>query len=93
MLTVITSSMPSWPWWVRGQRADRRHWPDEEVEQVDVVDRVLEQCAGTGAGDIGSPRRAVVTLDRDELVVAEHDRQWRAGGGIGDQVTSHDERR
>ena len=41
---------------------------------------------GADERPVAPPRRVVVALDRDELVVAEHDRHHAAGGRVVDQV-------
>ena len=79
-VAVATSSIPSWPWKLVVWALTRVDLADEEAQHVDVVDAVLEQRAGPGEGAVAPPRRAVVALDRDELVVAEDDAHHRAGG-------------
>ncbi len=47
--TALTlSSMPSWPWKFVEVGVHDLHLAGERAQRVDVVDRVLEQCAGTG---------------------------------------------
>ena len=94
IVAVATSSIPSWPWKladVRADPVDRR--PTRNAEHVDVVDAVLEQRAGAGERAVAAPRRAVVALDRDELVVAEHHAHHPAGGRLVDEVLGPQVRR
>ena len=48
-----------------------RRVADEPAHQIDVVDRVLDHRAAAGDVTIGPPRRSVLTLDREVLVVTE----------------------
>ena len=80
----------------RGTRSTRPATPvdrsEHPLEDVEVVDRVLEQRARPGLGRVGPPRRAVLALDRDVLVVAEHDAHHPAALGPVHRVAQVDER-
>ena len=65
--------MPSCPWKLVDVRADPIDLADQYAQHVDVVDAVLEQRARSGERAIAAPCGLVVTLDRDELIVAEDD--------------------
>ena len=73
-------------------RRDDLDAADEELEHVDVVHRVLEQRACARLLDVTSPRRGVVALDRDELIVSEHDAHHRSRLGSRDDVSEPKER-
>lgn len=45
--------------------------PKSPVEQVHVVNRVLDERASAGLGEVAPPRTGVVATNREELVVAK----------------------
>ncbi len=57
----------------------------QPLHDVDVVDRVLQQRAAACAGGVDPPVRAVVALDRNELIVAKRHREQATGALIGEQ--------
>ena len=65
--------------------ADRIDRTAHPLHDVDVVNRVLEERAAPAPSGIDSPRRSVVALDRDELVVAERHGEQPARPRIGEQ--------
>ena len=65
--------------------ADRLDRAAHPLHHVDVMDRVFEQRAAATPSGIDAPRRSVVALDRDELVIAERHRQQAAGAIVGQQ--------
>jgi len=71
---------------VLGVGAEPAHVADEVAQHVDVVDAVLQQRAGAHQRPVGAPCAGVVTLDGDELVVAEHHGHQPAGGRLVDEV-------
>ncbi len=58
----------------------------EPLENVEIMYRVFEQYAGTGALRIGPPVGVVDALDRQVLVVTQNDVHQSSGVGMGDQL-------
>ena len=83
--------MPSWPWNSAACPVTSLRRPEEELEQVEVVDRVFEQRAGPDLVAVGAPGRVVHALDRDELVVAEHHAHHAPALGLIDQTLEKQE--
>ena len=76
----------------RGARAHLGHRAEHVLQHVEVVDRVLEQGARAGLGDVAAPRRPVAALHRDELVVAEHHAHRSPARGVGGDRLQEPER-
>ena len=89
---MSASSMPVCPWnsaeWPLTIRAGPRRNSSRSRSWIECSSRV----PGTDLVDLGSPRRVVHALDRDELVVAEHDAHHPPTLGVVDHALQHQER-
>ena len=63
---------------VGGVGRDGDRITEQPAQDVDVVDRVLDQRAASGRGDVLAPGRSVLPLDREVLVVAQRGRERAA---------------
>ena len=76
--TLARSSTPSCPEMFAVLAATAVDVAEAEAQDVDVVDRMLNEAAAAGLGHVGAPLRGVGALNREVLVVAEHGGHRRA---------------
>ena len=74
---------------IRLSGTDRMNRSDKGVQHVDVMNAVFQESSGTGFARIASPRRPVMALDRDELIIAENDAHDPSGRRLRDELSSH----
>src|SRR6185437_7985667 len=78
---------------VPGVAAHRSNLAEEPPEEVDIVDRMLDQRAATGSFEVAPPGASVLASNGEELVVAEVGGEQRTQPGFRNQRLDHGEHR